>query len=312
MKIIQILIAGCLLLAGLGTGWCAEERYPLLRDSFDPVLQKGLEKSLRKLKLTDAVRRKRLGVSLVDVTNPVRPRVAAVNGDEMIYAASLPKIAILLGAFVLIENGEMKFDEVTQQDLTDMIRVSSNYAATKMLNRVGKPRLAKILRSERFRLYDPEVNGGLWVGKDYAKKAAWKRDPLHNLSHGATALQTARFYYYLDTNRLVSPGLSEQMKNILSDPGIRHKFVKGLEARPGSRIYRKSGSWKQWHADSALVERNGRKYIAVALAKHPDGGKWMRQLILELDDLIAASGAPSASSDESASRVSDGPPPSSS
>jgi len=287
-------------------GVCSDARYPRLRDSFDATLQKGLEKSLRKLKLTGAVKRRQLGVSLVDVTDPKRPRVAAVNGDEMIYAASLPKIAILLGAFVLIENGEMKFDKVTQRDLTDMIRVSSNYAATKMLNRVGKLRLAKILRSDRYRLYDPEVNGGLWVGKDYAKKAAWKRDPLHNLSHGATALQTARFYYYLDTNRLVSPELSQKMKKILSKPGIQHKFVKGLKSRPDARIYRKSGSWRRWHADSALVERNGRKYIAVALAEHPDGGKWMQRLILELDDLIAASGGPSASIDESASRASDG------
>lgn len=295
-------------LVGLCTvGVCQEARYPRLRDSFDPVLQQGLEASIRRLKLGHAVESKRLGVSLVDITDPRRPRVAAVNGDEMIYAASLPKIAILLGAFVLIEQGEMTFDEVTQQDLTDMIRVSSNYAATKMLNRVGKPRLAKILRSDRYRLYDPEVNGGLWVGKDYAKKAAWKRDPLHNLSHGATALQTARFYYYLDTNRLVSEELSRKMKKILSGPGIRHKFVKGLDARPGARLYRKSGSWKRWHADSALVERNGRKYIAVALAEHPEGGQWMERLIVELDDLIAASHGFPASGDESLSQASGDP-----
>jgi len=296
-----------------GVGICGGGAgYPRLRDSFDPVLQRGLERSIRKLKLSDAVARRQLGVSLVDITDPLRPRVASVNGDEMIYAASLPKIAILLGAFVLIEQGEMKFDKVTQRDLTDMIRVSSNYAATKMLNRVGKPRLAQILRSERYRLYDPEANGGLWVGKDYAKKAAWKRDPLHNLSHGATALQTARFYYYLDTNRLVSEELSRKMKKILSNPGIKHKFVKGLASRPGARIYRKSGSWRRWHADSALVERNGRKYIAVALAEHPEGGLWMERLILELDDLIAASNAPSASIGGSLSQASGGPPPSSS
>jgi beta-lactamase class A len=295
-----------------GVGVSGERAYPRLRDSFDPVLQKGLERSIRKLKLTNAVKRQQLGVSLVDVTDPRRPRVAAVNGDEMIYAASLPKIAILLGAFVLIEKGEIKFDKVTQQDLTAMIRVSSNHAATKMLHRVGKPRLAQILESKRYRFYDPEVNGGLWVGKDYAKNAVWKRDPLHNLSHGATALQTARFYYYLDTNRLVSPELSRKMKKILSHPGIHHKFVKGLESRPGVRMYRKSGSWKRWHADSALVEHNGHKYIAVALAENPAGGRWMERLILELDDLILASGAPAASSGESASRVSDDLPQSSS
>jgi beta-lactamase class A len=158
-----------------------------------------------------------------------------------------------------------------------------------MLRRIGKPTLAAILQSDRFRLYDPTVNGGLWVGKDYGKIPAWKRDPLHNLSHGATALQVARFYYLLETQQLVSPDLSWEMKQILSKPALRHKFVKGLEARPGSTIYRKSGTWKHWHADSAIVERDGYKYIVVALAQHPRGGRWMSRLIVRLDDLIVRS-----------------------
>ena len=33
----------------------------------------------------------------VDVTERNAPRLAMLNGDEMMYAASLPKIAILLG-----------------------------------------------------------------------------------------------------------------------------------------------------------------------------------------------------------------------
>ena len=70
--------------------------------------------------------------------------------------------------------------------------------------------------------------GGLWVGKEYGKSPAYQRDPLHNISHGATALQTARFYYLLETGRLVGPKLSREMKRMLGKPGIEHKFVKGL------------------------------------------------------------------------------------
>jgi hypothetical protein len=40
------------------------------------------------------------------------------------------KIAILLGAFVQIENGKMVLDETTRTALTQMIRNSSNKAAT--------------------------------------------------------------------------------------------------------------------------------------------------------------------------------------
>jgi len=261
--------------------------YPQLWEAWDPGLQEELESTVDTLGLNGAVARRELAVALVDITTLAEPRVAAVNGDDMIYAASLPKIAILLGAFVCIEQGTMRMDERTRHSLTDMIRVSSNVEATRMLNRVGKQRLIEILQSDRYRLYDPLVNGGLWVGKEYGKSPAYRRDPLHNLSHGATAMQTARFYYMLETGQLVGPRLTRAMKQMLSSPGLHHKFVKGLEQRrPQARIYRKSGSWRQWHADSGIIESNGRRFIAVALAQHPRGGQWLTDLIVPLHDLI--------------------------
>ena len=156
-----------------------------------------------------------------------------------------------------------------------------------MLNRVGKGYLADLLQSPQYRLYDPDRNGGLWVGKEYSKSGAWRRDPLHNLSHGATVLQVARFYYMLEKGQLVSPESSRQMKTILAHPAINHKFVKGLKTQhPDSRIYRKSGTWGPYHADSAIIEHDGRRYIAVALAKSPQGGRWLCDLIVAMDSLI--------------------------
>ena len=267
-----------------------------LSENCDPQLQKGLERCLTALKLNRAAKNKNLSIVLVDITNPALPRMAYINPNEMMYAASLPKIAILLGAFERISNGEMTLDKKTWQKLAHMIRNSSNRAATEILNQVGKVYLANLLQSPRYRLYDPKKNGGLWVGKEYSKSGAWKRDPLHNLSHGATALQVARFYYMLQTGRLVSPERSRQMKAILSNPAIEHKFVKGLKSvHPDSRIYRKSGTWQQYHADSAIVEHDGRRYIAVALAKSRRGGKWLSDLIVAMDDLIFKSAPPDLS-----------------
>ncbi len=264
-----------------------------LSETCDPVLQKGLEQSLVSLNLKNATTHKALSVVLVDITDPSAPRMANVNPNEMMYAASLPKIAILLGAFDRISKGQMTLDAKTEKKLIRMIRNSSNQAATEILNKVGKAYLADLLQSSRYRLYDPKKNGGLWVGKEYSKTGAWKRDPINNLSHGATALQVARFYYMLQTGRLVSPERSRQMKSILANPAIKHKFVKGLNSiHPESRIYRKSGTWKQYHADSAIIEHDGRRYIAVALAKSRRGGKWLSDLIVAMDDLIFKS-APS-------------------
>ncbi|MFW6021060.1 MAG: serine hydrolase [Guyparkeria sp.] len=259
----------------------------VLRNGADPALQARLEERLDALKLDDSVAAGQLSVALVDVTDPDRPRLAQVNGDAMLYAASLPKIAILFAAFQRIDEGELALDAETRDLMTRMIRQSSNSAATEMMRRVGREYINDLLRSPEYRLYDEELNGGLWVGKDYGRGSAYMRDPLHNLSHGATAFQVARFYYLLETGQLVSPELSREMKAILGDPGINHKFVGGLAAAvPGASIYRKSGSWQDWHADSAIVEHDGRTYIAVALAQNPRGGEWMEQLIVELDGII--------------------------
>ncbi len=264
----------------------AADVYPDLRDCADPELQEGLGTVIAGLGLTDAARRKALSVALVDISDLKHPRLAMVNGNHMVYAASLPKIAILLGAFKDIEAGDIKLDPETRQLLTAMIRHSSNTAATTMMRRVGPQRIAEVLQTPAYQLYDPEINGGLWVGKEYGKAKAWKRDPLNNLSHGATPLQVARFYYLLETHQFVPADLSQEMKNILADPGVNHKFVKGLKRRPGAKLYRKSGTWRHWHADSVMVEAGDYTYIATALAENPSGGQWLEKLIVPLHDLI--------------------------
>jgi beta-lactamase class A len=234
------------------------------------------------------------------------------------YAASLPKIAILLGAFERISRGEMVPDDHTMDTLKRMIRRSSNEAATEMLNRVGPDFILEVLQSPRYRLYDPAANGGLWVGKEYSKASVRRPDPLHHLSHGATALQVARFYYLLETGQLVSPEYSRTMKAILGDSEIQHKFVKGLKAEhPDSKIYRKSGTWQDFHSDSALIEREGHRYIAVALSHSPEGGRWLSKLIVALDHLICqpeawtanASSSPSSSAAKTEARQLPSNPP---
>ncbi len=276
------------------------QEFPLLRDCRDPELQRDVDKVIRDLGLQQAVADKQFALTVTDITDPTNPRMAAFNGDEMIYAASLPKIAILLTAFVEIEEGRMTLDRETRDSLTNMIRFSSNDDASSMTRRVGIERIAEVLTLPRFRLYDQQYNGGLWMGKEYSKQGSWKRDPLHNLSHGATTTQASRFFYLLETGQLVSPKLTRSMKEILSHPGIKHKFVKGLESQPEARIYRKSGSWRNWHADGALIEQDGHKYIVVGLAKHQDGGRWLSEvigpihsLIVEQPQLALAAGAPS-------------------
>lgn len=256
----------------------------------DPKLQSALEEVLGGLGLKSVVQDRRLAVSLMDISDPRRPRYAGLNDRQMMYAASLPKIAIILAGFEAIRNGLLQYTPAVKQMFTNTIRFSSNSDASKAIRAVGFDYIAKVLTSPLYRLYDPLLNGGLWIGKAYGgggQGEYWKRDPLSNLSHAATALQVTRFFWLMDQGQLVSPEYSAEMKEIFSKPGIHHKFVKGLEALGVREIYRKSGSWQDAHCDAALVEHNGKRYIAVALMKDARGGEVLPKLIQKLDGLVA-------------------------
>ena len=266
----------------------AIEATRLLSEAGDARLQQALENLVRKQGLDKAVKEKKLSLALVIVTDPARPQLAELNGQQMVYAASLPKIAILLGAAVAIHEGRLKLDEKLNKDLNDMIRHSCNACATRVLSLVGRDELIETLQSPEYQFYDQKGAGGLWVGKDYGPGSAYERDPLAGLSHGATAFQAARFYYKLHTGTLVTPELSDMMLGTLSNPGISHKFVKGLKAWKYLEIYRKSGTWETFHADSALVRYGGHAYIIIGLAHSPEGSAWLEKLAAPLHRLAIA------------------------
>jgi beta-lactamase class A len=273
------------------SGAVAQSSADRLRAAQDAGLQAAVEQVVSQAGLAKAVTDGQLSLALVDATDPAAPRLAMLNGDRMMYAASMPKVAILLGALVEAEAGRLPINSLTTAAMINMIRFSSNEDATRVLRWVGIDRLLEILQSSRFALYDRALGGGLWVGKGYGPEPAARRDPLNNLSHGATAFQVARLYWMLASDQLMSPPMNALMKQVLSNPGIHHKFVKGLDARPGVDIYRKSGTWKNFHADSALVEGNGKRFVLVGIAEHPDGGEWLARLAAPIHDLIVAPAA---------------------
>ena len=269
----------------------AETGYPDLRNVHDPQLQKALDNALGPShpEFWDGVRKKELSIVVADVTDLHHPHVAWYNPDRMLYAASLPKIAIVLGVFVEIERGAIELDSETRNQLIRMIRHSSNRDATALLYKVGFERLAEILQDERYgKLYDPVHGGGLWVGKAYGKAPAWRRDPLHGISYGASAMQAARFYYGIMTGTIIDSKYQPVLEEIFGNPAIKHKFVKGLQGRPGVEIYRKSGTWRTYHADSGVIVRDDLIYIVVYIDNHPDAGRGAVQGIRIVDDVMMA------------------------
>ena len=267
----------------------AESAYPDLRDAHDPELQKAMDTALGPShpEFWSGVQKKEFGIVVADVTDLHHPKAAWYNPNLMLYAASLPKIAIVLGVFVEIDRGVIKLDKETRNQLIRAIRHSSNRDATALLHKVGFERLAEILQDERYgKLYDPAYGGGLWVGKEYGKAPAWRRDPLHGFSHGASAMQAARFYYGLMNGTIIDPKYLPELAEIFGSPAIKHKFVKGLQGRKDVEIYRKSGTWRNYHADSAVVAREDLVYIVVYIDNHPDAGRGAVDGIKIVDDVM--------------------------
>ena len=283
-RVISVALAFLFLTNAIG----AKEQLDDFPGTRDDVLQELLRNSLEDLDLTRILEKNKLSVTLVDITDVDQPVLAHLNGASSYYAASLPKLAILLAVYEEAHQGNLELDESVRQSLRDMIQSSSNTEATKLYELVGPARIEEILRSDRYRLYDEKTGGGLWVGKPYAKQSAWKRDPLSNLSHGASGIQVARFYYMLERGELADPKYRDEMKSILADSSINHKFVEGMkDHRPTAKMFRKSGTWRDYHSDSALIERSdGRKYIAVCLAQSANGSALLKQIIVNLDKVI--------------------------
>lgn len=260
-----------------------------LRQLVNKDMQQALEKQLQKNKAwAKLISRKKMAVGLVDLSDPYNVKFARVNGSVMMYAASLPKLAILLAAAQSLEDGTLEETPEVFHDMRIMISQSDNAAATRMIDRMGLERIDQVLTNPHYELYDPKKGGGLWVGKRFAKTGKRYPDPLMGISHGASVTQVCRFYYLLAMGKLVNRERSEQMLDILKDPELHHKFVNTLDRiAPKAELYRKSGTWRNWHADSALVWGTvWRRYIVGALVEDPNGEKIMRELIPVVEEIL--------------------------
>ncbi len=217
-------------------------------------------------------------------------RLAMLRADTQYYAASVPKIAILLAYFQTQVKLPAELDQETRHELGLMIKRSDNALAAKYSKIVGLQGIADVLTLPFYRLYDPMHGGGLWVGKHYGKSDERLRDPLAGESHAATVRQLLRYYLMLEHGRLVNPEASKVMREIFDSPDLEHlqsKVVLGLADRD-VKIRRKSGTWTDWHADTAVVTGEDRHYIIAVLTHHEQGAEYIIDLARSIDDWAIA------------------------
>jgi beta-lactamase class A len=212
-------------------------------------------------------------------------QLALVRPDRGDYAASIPKIAILLAWFQL-RAATTPPDATTRHELGLMIKASDNALATKYSRELGLPAIRQVLDSHGF--YDAAHGGGIWLGKHYGANSERVGDPVGDNSHAATVRQLLRFYLLLEQDKLVSPAASQAMREIFASPNIPHiqdKFVKGLASRQ-VELRRKAGWWDTWFHDSAVVTGGGRHYLIVAMTHHAKGDDYLTEFAAGVDDLL--------------------------
>lgn len=294
---ILLAVLGILPLAAPPAG-AASERLPIsvpdsdwrpLDQRWDRGLQARLDQALRQNPLWHSlILEGKMAVGLVDLSDPKAPRYARVNGNTMMYAASLPKIAVLLAAYQGMEDGALRPSPKLEAELVEMIRRSDNAATNRVIDQVGLRKIAAVITDPRYRFYDQGQGGGLWLGTNYGLHLEQNLEPLKNLDHAATVHQVCRFYYLLAYGRLINPQRSKQILNKLAFPDLDDKFMKALgKSVRLEQMYRKSGEWRTWYSDSILVwAPPRRRYILAALIDDSQGEKILQELLPVAEGLL--------------------------
>jgi beta-lactamase class A len=249
----------------------------------NPELQARLEHIDAELRERCSMTTAQTAVGLLDLNTL---RLAMIHPDREEYAASVPKVGILLAYFQIHPEMATNIAPATRHELGLMVKASDNEMASKFSHELGLKQIQAVLDSYGF--YDAAKGGGLWVGKHYGKDGERYGDPVGDNSHATTVRQLLRYFLMLEQGRLVSPAASRMMREIFESPDIPHdniKFVKGLAGRD-VQIIRKWGSWEDWLHDSAIVTGGRRHYILVALTKHPKGDEYLENLARSVDDLL--------------------------
>ncbi len=282
------LLAAAVLGLGCATAWSNTnamfQNYTLDYDSrVEAALQARLEAVDNRLRAQFDMTTAQTAVGLLDLNTL---RLAMIHPDREEYAASVPKIGILLAYFQLHPAAATNLDAQIRHELGLMAKASNNETAAKFSTELGLKKIQAVLDSYHF--YDTNHGGGIWVGKHYGRTGERYSSPVGDNSHAATVRQLLRYFLLLEQGRLVSPAASKMMREIFASADIPHddiKFVKGLAGRH-VQIIRKWGSWEDWLHDTAVVTGGGRRYILVALTRHPKGDEYLVELAKVVDDLM--------------------------
>lgn len=220
-------------------------------------------------------------VSLAVINLEEKPFIAGVNMDNFIYPASVYKIYVAMEILKQVSEGKYPLsrvyivrspndvdrsreistdprpllrsgDTVTINYLLDlMITRSDNSAANCLIDIAGRKNINATMLA----------NG--WKGSEVTRKFLSRKmeDPGYDTIRGTetNARHAAEFMYRVQTNQLINPWVSMQMKALLARQLDHSKLAQGLPAN--AMFSHKTGWWSFYTHDVGIVEEDKLKYV---------------------------------------------------
>ena len=222
----------------------------------------------------------KISFAVIDLSGK-QPVIGGVEMDNFIYPASVYKIYIAMEVLKQISNGQYSLfyayvvkspndvdksseiswdprpllkagDTVTINYLLDlMITRSDNSASNCLIDIANRKNINKTMHEYG------------WQGSEVTRKFLSRKleDPGYDTitSTMTNALHAADFMYKVQTNQLVNPWVSQQMKVLLGRQLDTTKLATGLPHN--AMFYHKSGWWSYFTNDVGIVDDGKVKYI---------------------------------------------------
>lgn len=253
--------------------------------TIDKKLSQDLETIVRDLELDhdfdvgeDGI--EQISLAVIDL-NGEQPKLGGVHYDNFIYPASVYKIYVAAEILHQVAIDSLELDDIfviqspndvdktkelandprallkdadslTVNYLLDlMITRSDNSASNMMIDIARRPNINQLIA---------EYN---WQGSEVTRKFLSRKfeDPDYVDAKGTMtcALHAADFMYRVETNQLVNPWVSMQLKALLGRQLDQGKLATGLPKNV--MFYNKTGWWSYWTNDVGIVDDGKTKYI---------------------------------------------------
>lgn len=223
-------------------------------------------------------------ITIIDARDPRDPRIGAIRGDEPVFPASIIKFPYMVVVYDQLQTGRLVMDPALWDDLNTMIRVSSNEATMRIVDRISNSGDGPSLQGEAWdsfvhkrytatRYFHDLGLDGIWAGnKTYSNIPKDGREidflgrelgpnregKTFEKSNTMTTNDTARLMYLVWRRAVISPEACREMLDILKRDAEKDTKQIVLPAAPaGTTVYAKGGWVSRMRGEVAAVEIPG-------------------------------------------------------